>query len=176
MLFTGTLRFNLTPFGEHSDAECWAALRRAHLAGVAEASPLGLDLVLREGGAPLSAGQKQLVALARALLRHSKARPGRPAGRGCRAGRGRRAPRSALKGARAVGLGRGVALLSAWLLVLNSLRAGPRVQGWLGPEVSSGAPACRGAGAADFAGARAAAHGQGRVRVRLVPEPGQQPG
>ena len=74
VLFTGTLRFNLTPFGEHSDAECWAALRRAHLAAAAEASPLGLDLVLREGGAPLSAGQKQLVALARALLRHAKVR------------------------------------------------------------------------------------------------------
>ena len=45
MLFTGTLRFNLTPFGEHSDAECWAALRRAHLSEMVEASPLGLDLV-----------------------------------------------------------------------------------------------------------------------------------
>ena len=75
MLFTGTLRFNLTPFGEHSDAECWAALRRAHLSEMVEATPLGLDLVLSEGGAPLSAGQKQLVALARALLRHSKVRP-----------------------------------------------------------------------------------------------------
>ena len=74
VLFTGTLRFNLTPFGEHSDAECWAALRRAHLSEMVEATPLGLDLVLSEGGAPLSAGQKQLVALARALLRHSKVR------------------------------------------------------------------------------------------------------
>lgn len=72
VLFTGTLRSNLTPFGEHSDAECWAALRRAHLAPAIEAQAAGLDLLLTEGGAPLSAGQKQLVALARALLRHSK--------------------------------------------------------------------------------------------------------
>ena len=72
VLFTGSLRFNLTPFGEHSDAECWAALRRAHLADMIECTGQGLDLVLTEGGAPLSAGQKQLVALARALLRHSK--------------------------------------------------------------------------------------------------------
>ena len=47
VLFTGTLRFNLTPFGEHSDAECWAALRRAHLSDMVESSPLGLDLVRR---------------------------------------------------------------------------------------------------------------------------------
>ena len=66
------MRSNLTPFGEHSDAECWAALRRAHLAQMVESSGAGLDMELAEGGAPLSAGQKQLVAMARALLRHSK--------------------------------------------------------------------------------------------------------
>ena len=37
-----------------------------------ESNPLGLDMQLAEGGAPLSAGQKQLVALSRALLRNSK--------------------------------------------------------------------------------------------------------
>ena len=41
-------------------------------AGVVESNPLGLDMQLAEGGAPLSAGQKQLVALSRALLRNSK--------------------------------------------------------------------------------------------------------
>lgn len=78
VLFTGTLRSNLTPFGEHTDEQCWAALKRAHLAQMVENSPQGLDMVLSEGGAPLSAGQKQLVAMARALLRHSKVPPSLP--------------------------------------------------------------------------------------------------
>ncbi len=72
MLFTGTIRSNLAPFGEVSDSEMWAALRRAHLAPVVEASSMGLDMTLSEGGAPLSAGQKQLIALARAVLRRAK--------------------------------------------------------------------------------------------------------
>ena len=35
---------------------------------------MGLDMMLSEGGAPLSAGQKQLIALARAVLRRAKVR------------------------------------------------------------------------------------------------------
>lgn len=46
-------RFNLSPFGEHTDAELWGALRRAHLAPAIQATPLGLDMVISEGGAPL---------------------------------------------------------------------------------------------------------------------------
>ena len=72
MLFTGTMRSNLDPFERHTDVDIWAALRRAHLARVVESNPMGLEMTLAEGGAPLSAGQKQLVALARALLRNSK--------------------------------------------------------------------------------------------------------
>ena len=72
VLFTGTMRSNLDPFERHSDVDIWAALRRSHLARVVEQNPMGLEMVLSEGGAPLSAGQKQLVALARALLRNSK--------------------------------------------------------------------------------------------------------
>ena len=52
VLFTGTMRSNLSPFGEHTDAQCWTALRRAHLAQMVESSPAGLDMMLSEGGAP----------------------------------------------------------------------------------------------------------------------------
>ena len=76
MLFTGSMRVNLDPFEQFNDAECWQALRRANLAGLVESAPAGLDMQLSAGGAPLSAGQKQLVALARALLKRSKAGPG----------------------------------------------------------------------------------------------------
>jgi hypothetical protein len=82
VLFTGTMRFNLDPFGQFSDAEVWGALRRAHLGALVESHALGLDMVLSEGGSPLSAGQKQLVALARALLRRLRVRT--PDGRGLR--------------------------------------------------------------------------------------------
>ena len=74
-MFTGSMRSNLDPFERHSDVDIWAALRRSYLARVVEQSPMGLEMVLSEGGAPLSAGQKQLVALARALLRNSKVMP-----------------------------------------------------------------------------------------------------
>jgi hypothetical protein len=38
VLFTGTLRENLDPFRAHTDAQVWAALRRAHLAPLVEAN------------------------------------------------------------------------------------------------------------------------------------------
>lgn len=72
VLFQGTIRLNLSPFGLHSDAELWNALRRSNLAPAVESWSSGLDTVLAEGGSPLSAGQKQLLALARALLSSSK--------------------------------------------------------------------------------------------------------
>lgn len=85
MLFTGSIRENLAPFGGHTDSALWSALRRAHLAPVVEdweAEGLGgLDFVLGEGGSPLSAGQKQLLALARALLNPAKVRGTRATGR-----------------------------------------------------------------------------------------------
>uniref|UniRef100_A0A8H8CHK1 Metal resistance protein YCF1 n=1 Tax=Psilocybe cubensis TaxID=181762 RepID=A0A8H8CHK1_PSICU len=71
-LFEGTLRDNIDPIGAHSDAEIWIALEQAHLKDYVETLPEKLDAPVREGGSSLSAGQKQLLCFARALLRKSK--------------------------------------------------------------------------------------------------------
>lgn len=71
-MFTGTIRSNLDPYHQRNDEDLWEALNRAHLNNTVKASGLGLDMPIYEGGAPLSAGQKQLLALARALVKNSK--------------------------------------------------------------------------------------------------------
>lgn len=71
-MFTGTIRSNLDPLSEHTDTELWTVVRRVHLDHAVDSSSMGLDMPLREGGAPLSAGQRQLLTLARALLKKSK--------------------------------------------------------------------------------------------------------
>jgi ABC-type multidrug transport system fused ATPase/permease subunit len=72
ILFSGTLRFNLDPFGSYSDSELWHALEMAHLSDFVSELPDGLEHQIAEGGANISMGQRQLICLGRALLRRSK--------------------------------------------------------------------------------------------------------
>ncbi|XP_071921352.1 ABC transporter C family member 12 [Coffea arabica] len=72
VLFSGTVRFNLDPFNKHSDLDLWEALERAHLKDVIQKNAFGLDAEVSEGGENFSVGQRQLLSLARSLLRRSK--------------------------------------------------------------------------------------------------------
>ncbi|XP_044746017.1 ATP-binding cassette sub-family C member 4-like [Coccinella septempunctata] len=64
ILFTGSMRSNLDPYERYTDSEIWKAVREVNL----DQHVTDLEYVVRDCGAHLSIGQRQLICIARALL------------------------------------------------------------------------------------------------------------
>ncbi|XP_073104173.1 ABC transporter C family member 13 isoform X5 [Elaeis guineensis] len=70
-LFEGSLRENLDPSGMTTDEKIWEALQKCHIKAEIESAG-GLDLHVKESGTSFSVGQRQLICLARAIIKSSK--------------------------------------------------------------------------------------------------------
>ncbi|KPM02613.1 ABC transporter-like protein 1 [Sarcoptes scabiei] len=68
IFFSGTIRKNLDPFNEKSDPELWNAIEKVQL----KSKILSLDASVSESGTDFSVGQKQLICLARAIIRKNR--------------------------------------------------------------------------------------------------------